>query len=558
MIYAGDTYTPLPTKELYNTQMMMASIAAAKDMYDKTEKQLDEFFKTYNDFRSPVSGAQEEYARLTTNRVNDALNQLYKQGIDPLRNAQGRAAIQQIIRSTDYGRINKLKHQAENYNKYLDTKREMVAQGLTTDDFENWVLKQQGLDGFTAVYQDGQKKGQIRDWTRLTPEQYISVDAATDPWFKDIEETYLGMTQDGFDRFGIDENKLNEAIQHNIYDLINTKSGQYNLEKFGRATGVISDDASQEDIINAINSESLINSFKQDILNRRKKMIHEKRQFNDRVKMSLDQAFQASEAAKERQFRASQNALDRSLSAASNALYYDKKTGQYKSIVDEPTPEELAYSSAISQMNLSITAALGLNDVKESKYAIESGIVSNPKTFNNYLSNNFNKNISKGIIAAISGVSSPIENGTFEKLNDKNMTDNRVYLPSTKDIYESKEYTNVSPRFKKNKSFVSLEEGDLITPLDRTVAIADEKTGVIKTFDVVVTYSSKEDDKGNVLRGKRKGVSLLPTGSQSFPITTRVFGYDPQKSNAAYAKSKRIDKEISTTTAKSSTITTHN
>ena len=41
-------------------------------------------------------------------------------------------------------------------------------------------------------------------------------------------------------------------------------------------------------------------------------MIHEKRQFNDRVKMSLDQAFQASEAAKERQFRASQNALDRS------------------------------------------------------------------------------------------------------------------------------------------------------------------------------------------------------------------------------------------------------
>lgn len=546
MIYAGDTYTPLPTKELYNTQMMMASIAAAKDMYEKTEKQLDEFFKTYNDFRSPVSGAQEEYARLTTKRVDDALNQLYQQGIDPLRNAQGRAAIQNIIRSTDYGRINKLKQQAENYNKYLDAKREMIAKGLTTDDFENWMLKQQGLDGFTAVYQDGQKKGQIRDWTRLTPEQYISVDAATDPWFKDIEETYLGMTQDGFDRFGIDENKLNEAIQHNIYDLINTKSGQYNLEKFGRATGVISDDASQEDVINAINSESLINSFKQDILNRRKKMIHEKRQFNDRVKMSLDQAFQASEAAKERQFRASQNALDRSLQAS------------LRETNDEPTPEEFAYSSDISQMNLSITAALGLNDVKESKYAIESGIVSNPKTFNNYLSNNFNKNISRGIIAAISGVSSPIESGTFEKLNDKNMTDTRVYLPSTKDIYESKEYTNVSPRFKKNKSFVSLEEGDLITPLDRTVAIADEKTGVIKIFDVVVTYSSKQDDKGNVLRGKRKGVSLLPTGSQSFPITTKVFGYDPQKSNAAYAKSKRIDKEISNTTAKSSTITTHN
>ena len=542
MIYAGDTYTPLPTKELYNTQMMMASIAAAKDMYEKTEKQLDEFFKTYNDFRSPVQGAQEEYARLTTKRVDDALNQLYQQGIDPLRNAQGRAAIQNIIRSTDYGRINKLKQQAENYNKYLDAKREMIAQGLTTDDFENWMLKQQGLGDFTAIDQSGQ----IRDWTRLTPEQYVSVDAATDPWFKDIEETYLGMTQDGFDRFGIDENKLNEAIQHNIYDLINTKSGQYNLEKFGIATGVISDDASQEDIMNAINSESLINSFKQDILNRRKKMIHEKRQFNDRVKMSLDQAFQASEAAKERQFRASQNALDRSLQS------YLSRTNE------EQNPEEFAYSSAISQTNLSIAAALGLNDVKDAKYAIESGIVSNPKTFNNYLSNNFNKNTSKGIIAAVSGVSSPIESGTFEKLHDKNITDNRVYLPSTKDIYDSKEYTNVSPRFKKNKSFVSLEEGDLITPLDRTVAIADEKTGAIKTFDVVVTYSSKEDDKGNVLRGKRKGVSLLPTGSQSFPITTKIFGYDPQKSNAAYAKSKRVDKDISTTTAKSSTITTHN
>lgn len=554
MIYAGDTYTPLPTKELYNTQMMMASIAAAKDMYDKTEKQLDEFFKTYNDFRSPVYGAQEEYARLTTKRVDDALNQLYKQGIDPLRNAQGRAAIQNIIRSTDYSRINKLKQQAENYNKYLDAKREMIAQGLTTDDFENWMLKQQGLGDFTAIDQSGQ----IRDWTRLTPEQYVSVDAATDPWFKDIEETYLGMTQDGFDRFGIDENKLNEAIQHNIYDLINTKSGQYNLEKFGRATGVISDDASYEDIINAINSESLINSFKQDILNRRKKMIHEKRQFNDRVKMSLDQAFQASEAAKERQFRASQNALDRSLSAASNGLYYDKKTGQYKYIVDEQDEKESTYSSAISQTNLSVTAALGLNDVKEAKHAIESGVVSNPIVFNNLLSDNFNKNVKNGIASAIYGVSSPIASGQFEKLHDKNITDTRVYLPSEKDIYESREYTKISPRFKKNRSFVSIEDGDLIVPLDRTIAIADEKTSAVKTFDVVVTYSSKEDDKGNINRGKRRGISLLPTGSQTFPIITKVFGYDPQKSNAAYTKSKQVDKEISTTTAKSSTITTHN
>lgn len=299
MIYAGDTYTPLPTKELYNTQMMMASIAAAKDMYEKTEKQLDEFFKTYNDFRSPVQGAQEEYARLTTNRVDDALNQLYQQGIDPLRNAQGRAAIQNIIRSTDYGRINKLKQQAENYNKYLDAKREMIAKGLTTDDFENWMLKQQGLGGFTAV----DERGQIRDWTRLTPEQYTTLDAATTPWFAGIDDTFLG-TDGNWDIVGVGRQQLENATSRNLYDYLSTKSGRYNYENFAKNLGLINDNMSQEQIDQILSSNpklatsdpnttvSLQDAFKDEIINRHLQLLHEKRTLNPLKEKEVDYQYQ--------------------------------------------------------------------------------------------------------------------------------------------------------------------------------------------------------------------------------------------------------------------------
>jgi len=41
-----------------------------------------------------------------------------------------------------------LKQQAADYTKYQDVRREMVAKGLTTDAFEDYMLRKTGLDKF--------------------------------------------------------------------------------------------------------------------------------------------------------------------------------------------------------------------------------------------------------------------------------------------------------------------------------------------------------------------------------------------------------------------------
>jgi len=51
----------------------------------------------------------EWYDQEVTGATRDLINNLYAQGIDPLRSAEGRAAISRWINSMPVGKINQLK-----------------------------------------------------------------------------------------------------------------------------------------------------------------------------------------------------------------------------------------------------------------------------------------------------------------------------------------------------------------------------------------------------------------------------------------------------------------
>ena len=55
MIYSKDQWIQLPTKDLYDSQIMLASINAARDMYEKGLQETKEFNKLYGDFTSPIA-----------------------------------------------------------------------------------------------------------------------------------------------------------------------------------------------------------------------------------------------------------------------------------------------------------------------------------------------------------------------------------------------------------------------------------------------------------------------------------------------------------------------
>ena len=109
MVYAYDQWAPLPTKDLYNTQLMLASINAAKDMYDKAESALKEYYTKYGDFYSPIKKDVDWYQRNVIDPVQTTISNMYDSGVDPLRSAEGRSQLMRLAASAPVGEINKRK-----------------------------------------------------------------------------------------------------------------------------------------------------------------------------------------------------------------------------------------------------------------------------------------------------------------------------------------------------------------------------------------------------------------------------------------------------------------
>ena len=139
MVYANDQWIQLPTRDLYDTQIMAMAINAARDMYEKGQQEMKDFQKAYGDFLTPIMADQDWYNQNVTGRVRDAVNALYAQGIDPLRNAQGRAVISQLINNMPYGDIAKKRMRAKNAEEYYKNMAALRLNDKYNEDFSKWL-----------------------------------------------------------------------------------------------------------------------------------------------------------------------------------------------------------------------------------------------------------------------------------------------------------------------------------------------------------------------------------------------------------------------------------
>lgn len=140
MIYGGDLALQMPIMDLYDKQIMAMSINAAKDMYEKGQKQIDDFYSKYGDFMSPIQKDMDWYDREVTGKVRNTINNLYAQGIDPLRSAEGRAAVAQLIYNMPTGDIAKVRQSAEAAKEYIKNRGKLQAAGLYNPDLEERFL----------------------------------------------------------------------------------------------------------------------------------------------------------------------------------------------------------------------------------------------------------------------------------------------------------------------------------------------------------------------------------------------------------------------------------
>lgn len=197
MVYAYDQWAQMPVKDLYDTQIMLAAVNAAKDMYEKGEQAIKDFRKDYGDFMSPFAYDTKWYNE--NFNVANKLGEIYGRGGDPLRNQADRAEIYRWINSRPYADYNNKKLRAANYQTYKENMGKLQAQGLYDPDQEAFdLLRRYGRSDDPSTW-NLDAMG-ISNWDRLSPVQAKSLKDATDEWF-DKRTAHL-LTKDQVASFG--------------------------------------------------------------------------------------------------------------------------------------------------------------------------------------------------------------------------------------------------------------------------------------------------------------------------------------------------------------------
>lgn len=188
MIYAKDQWIQLPTKDLYDTQIMMASVSAARDMYEKGQKQMDDFYDKFGTFFSPIQKDMDWYNQNVIGGLQKTLDQIEQNGYSPTKSPEGRAAISNFLNRLPRGTIQQLKVNAEKAKGYYALADKMKASGIYgSDDYQQFMS-----DGFNPyTFGTVNPDGTINDWRVGSPYDYKTLQEFVHPSFQAIKPHML-------------------------------------------------------------------------------------------------------------------------------------------------------------------------------------------------------------------------------------------------------------------------------------------------------------------------------------------------------------------------------
>lgn len=223
MVYAYDQNMQMPVKDLYDTQMMAMAINAAKDMYEKGQQRLDDFNKLYGSFITPIANDQAWYDKNVTGRLQSEINDMYANGIDPLRSAEGRSRIARLINSVPIGTINMMKANAELYEKRLAKEAQLGDKYNRSMD----VI----LNGDPTQFSTVGDNGTLNSFNYAPPSAYQTIDELIEPVIKNIQPIYdyeyTKKINDGNDWYTVTVDRMMQAVNDNMSDILATPSGRF-------------------------------------------------------------------------------------------------------------------------------------------------------------------------------------------------------------------------------------------------------------------------------------------------------------------------------------------
>lgn len=233
MIGMYDEPVAVPILDVLDSGMMSQYISSAKEQYNQAVQEQKELAKEFGDLYSPSYSLNKLYYDKTKGRVNNALDYLYKNGIDPLRSAEGRAYIAKVIRETPYADIAKWKSDADNMKTYQKAAAAMIADGKLTQDQLDWQMQKQGLD-----YNKFDPYNQ--SWNQLAPTKMDTLEDLTKIPYSVLKPSNLtkqqvesmGYKYDPLnDYVGITDQMIKDTAGKSIPSVMSTASGQYYYDK---------------------------------------------------------------------------------------------------------------------------------------------------------------------------------------------------------------------------------------------------------------------------------------------------------------------------------------
>ena len=181
MIYGQDEAIAFPVADLYDSGVMQMYINAVRDQYQQGLKDYENFMSKYGDFTSPFRKDVDMWNREVMGPTTDLINKMYAAGIDPTRNPEARAMIQQSMRTVPYDKVAKARQNAKAGEEYIKNRGILAAKGLYDKDYTDFWLNEQGYKPFEEwSAEDGL-------WNISSPIEYKDLFTATDPWFKNMK-----------------------------------------------------------------------------------------------------------------------------------------------------------------------------------------------------------------------------------------------------------------------------------------------------------------------------------------------------------------------------------
>lgn len=227
MIYGYDEAVRYPVKDLYDTGMMKLYIGAIKDEYERGLKEQEEFVSKYGDFISPFQKDVESWDNLTMDPFIETYDYLVKNGIDPLRSQEGRAAMAQVRRNIPREKLSMLRQSAAAGQEYLKNRGEMQAKGLYNPEFEQFLLGNRTFND-----QDTLSQGM---WSRTSPTEFKGLRTLTDPWFKHrtakFDAELTKKKNDGFQYYTYTRDDMYKAANDQIQAFLGNDYGRFYYDR---------------------------------------------------------------------------------------------------------------------------------------------------------------------------------------------------------------------------------------------------------------------------------------------------------------------------------------